>query len=62
MDLAIDDEAIDHLRAELPDKKIYAISGASHKGVADLMETLWHIVREEEASVPLEARSESGID
>lgn len=53
IDLAVDSEAIDHLRSELPGKTIYAISGASHKGVAELIESLWHIVREEEASQPL---------
>jgi GTPase len=52
-DLAIDSEAIDRLRSELPDKQIVAISGASRQGVAELMESLWHIVREEEASQPL---------
>ena len=54
MDLAIDNEALDRLKAELPDRKIYAISGASHLGVSDLMETLWHIMREEEARQPAE--------
>jgi GTP-binding protein len=53
IDLAVDSEAIDRLRSELPGKTIYAISGASHKGVAELIESLWHIVREEEASQPL---------
>jgi GTP-binding protein len=55
MDLAIDKEAIDRLRSELPGREIYAISGASHEGVSELMETLWHIVRQEEASQPLAA-------
>ena len=41
MDLAIDDEAIDHLRAELPDKQIFPISGATHRGVEKLLEELW---------------------
>jgi GTP-binding protein len=52
MDLAIDDEAIDRLRAELPGREIFAISGVSRRGVAEMMESLWHIVREEEASAP----------
>jgi GTP-binding protein len=52
MDLAIDSEAIDRLRNELPDREIFAISAASHAGVASLMESLWHMVREEEASQP----------
>jgi len=55
MDLAIDDEAIDRLRAELPGKRIFSISGASHHGVAEMIESLWHIVREEEASQPAAA-------
>ncbi len=41
MDLAVDDEAIDHLRAELPDKQIFPISGATHRGVEKLLEELW---------------------
>jgi GTPase len=53
MDLAVDDEAIERLRKELPDKRILVISGATHQGVADMMESLWHIVREEEAGQPL---------
>jgi GTP-binding protein len=52
MDLAIDDEAIDHLMAELPDKEIFPISGATHQGVDSLLETLWKIVQEEKATVP----------
>jgi GTP-binding protein len=53
MDLATDQDAIERLRRELPGKQIYAISGASHQGVEDLMESLWHIMREEEANQPL---------
>jgi GTPase len=52
MDLATDDTAIEHLREQLPDKRIFAISGVSRKGVAELIESLWHIVREEEAEQP----------
>ena len=50
MDLAIDDEAIDHLRAELPDKEIFAISGASHQGMQPLLERLWQVLQDEKAS------------
>lgn len=46
MDLAIDDEAIDKLRAELPDKQIHAISGVSRVGLDRLLETLWSILKE----------------
>jgi GTP-binding protein len=45
MDLAIDDEAIDHLRAQLPDKQIFPISGASHQGVEKLLEEMWRYLR-----------------
>jgi len=54
MDLSIDGEEIDRLRKELPGKEIFAISGVSHAGVSDLMEALWHIVRQEKAKEPLE--------
>ncbi len=54
MDLALDDEAIEKLRQELPGKEIFAISGASHQGLAPLLERLWQIVQEERAAVPVE--------
>jgi GTP-binding protein len=50
MDLAIDDEAIDKLMAELPDKTIFAISGASHQGLDPLLETVWRTLQEEKES------------
>jgi GTP-binding protein len=46
MDLAIDDEAIKHLRQELPGKEIFAISGVSRQGVEALLEVLWKILQE----------------
>ena len=46
MDLAIDDDALDRLKGELPDKQIFPISGASHKGVEHLLEALWKILLE----------------
>jgi len=46
MDLAIDNEALDRLMAELPDKEIFPISGATHQGVESLLETLWGILHE----------------
>lgn len=52
MDLAIDNEAIDRLRRELPDKRIYAISGASRQGVEDLLEVLWKIIQQRKAEAP----------
>jgi GTP-binding protein len=46
MDLAVDDEAINHLREELKGKQIFAISGVSRQGVEDLLEVLWKIIEE----------------
>jgi GTP-binding protein len=45
MDLAVDDEALDQLKLDLPDLKIQAISGASHRGLEHLLEILWAILR-----------------
>jgi GTPase len=50
MDLAIDDEALDKLMDELPDKEIYPISGVSRQGVEPLLETLWSILQEMKAA------------
>jgi GTP-binding protein len=44
MDLALDDEAIDRLGKELPGNKIYPISGATHRGLDRLLESLWELV------------------
>jgi len=52
MDLAVDDIAIDHLRQALPEKQIYAISGASHAGVEKLLELLWKILQEIKSDQP----------
>jgi len=41
IDLAIDDEALDELMEQLPEKDILAISGATRAGVDQLLETLW---------------------
>ena len=49
MDLAIDNEAINRLMAELPDKEIFPISGATHQGVDGLLESLWQTLQEERA-------------
>jgi GTP-binding protein len=49
MDLAIDNDALDRLRRELRGKEIFAISGVSRQGVEKLLESLWHIVREQES-------------
>lgn len=41
LDLATDTDALNDLRKALPNKTILSISGATHQGVAPLMETLW---------------------
>lgn len=56
MDLATDDQALEHLMAELPDKEIFPISGASHQGLDSLLETLWRVVQEEKAAAGAPAR------
>lgn len=44
MDLAMDDEAIDKLREELPDVPILAISGATRQGTDNLLEEIWRML------------------
>jgi len=46
IDLAVDDSALDKLRAELPQARLYAISGVSGKGLPAMLETLWSMLRE----------------
>lgn len=53
MDLAVDDDALNRLRDELPGKSIYPISGASHQGLTDLLETLWTILQSERPIAPI---------
>jgi GTP-binding protein len=53
MDLAIDDNALDKLRRELPGKEVFAISGVSRQGVEDLLEVLWRILLEIKAQNPI---------
>jgi GTP-binding protein len=50
MDLAVDDEALQKLRDELPGREIHAISGVSRQGVEDLLDRLWRILAEEKAA------------
>lgn len=52
IDLATSDEALDHLRTELPDKEVFAISGATHQNLDKLMERLWHVLEEIKAEQP----------
>jgi len=46
IDLSIDDEALNHLRQELPGIEIFPISGASRQGMAKLLEVLWSILKQ----------------
>jgi GTP-binding protein len=46
VDLAIDDEAIDKLMNELPDKEIFIISGATHQGVDQVLQEVWRLLSE----------------
>ena len=55
IDLAIDDSAIEQLRRELPDKEIYPISAATHRGVDELLRRLWHILQDVRAEREAEA-------
>src|SRR5437762_7219726 len=52
MDLAVDDESIQKLRRDLPDKEIFPISGVSRQGLEPLLERLWRVLREEKAEQP----------
>ena len=52
MDLAVDDEALDKLRRELPDKEIFPISGVSRRGLEPLLEKLWQVLQEQKAIEP----------
>jgi len=64
MDLAIDNNAIDHLRSELSPKTVYAISGASRQGVEELLAVLWKILLEmkgEKPSAPVVEESPHGV-
>ncbi|MGH7175864.1 MAG: GTPase ObgE, partial [Tepidisphaeraceae bacterium] len=46
IDLMVDDEALNKLRADLPDKQILPISGVSRAGTEKLMETLWSMLKQ----------------
>jgi GTPase len=47
IDLAVDDSALDTLREKLPGKEIFPISGATHRGVQQLLDALWKILHPE---------------
>ena len=40
-DLSLDTDALDALRKRLPNKKIFAISGATQQGIEPLLEAIW---------------------
>jgi GTP-binding protein len=52
IDIAIDDEQLDDLRAKLPNVEMMPISGVSHQGVDALLERLWMILQEQKAQEP----------
>jgi GTP-binding protein len=52
LDLAVDNDALAKLRAELPNKEILAISGASRTGLDDLLEKIWVVVKQLRAERP----------
>ena len=53
MDLAIDDEALTKLRAALPGKEIFPISGVSRQGLEPLLERLWQVLQEYRTGLPV---------
>jgi GTP-binding protein len=55
LDLAVDGDAIDKLRAELPGKEVLAISGVSRTGVDELLEKIWVVVKEMRAATPVDS-------
>jgi GTP-binding protein len=52
IDLSIDDEALQKLRADLPEVELFPISGVSRAGVETLLESLWNILKEVKESEP----------
>ena len=58
LDLAIDESAVDALRAALPEKEIFPISGASHQGLQPLLDKLWVVLQEEKTNKGDEADAE----
>ncbi len=53
LDLAVDDEALVKLRADLGGKTVHGISGVSRQGVEPLLETIWRMLKEIKADAPL---------
>ncbi len=56
VDLSIEEDgAIEKLRAELPDKQVLAISGASRIGLDPLLEEVWTVVKEARLATPIDS-------
>ena len=55
LDLAVDNDALEKLRRELPDKEIFPISGVSRQGLEPLLDKLWRILEEEKSEQSVEA-------
>jgi GTP-binding protein len=53
MDLAIDNDAVEHLQKELPGKRIFPISGVSRQGVEKLLDVLWRMLQDIKAEAPV---------
>jgi GTP-binding protein len=56
MDLAVDDEALNRLVDELPEREVFPISGVSRQGVESLLEELWRMLQEEAS-----AKGDAGV-
>ncbi|HEV2293120.1 MAG TPA: GTPase ObgE [Tepidisphaeraceae bacterium] len=50
LDLAMDNEALDALMQALPEREIFAISGATRQGVESLLETIWRALHQHPAA------------
>jgi GTP-binding protein len=64
IDLSTDDAALEKLLDEVPGEEIFAISGATRKGIGPLLETLWTMllkVKEEEAMKKPTVSEEPGL-
>src|SRR5438552_11588358 len=53
MDLAVDKEALNKLRANLPSLEIFPISGVSRQGVEQLLEKLWKTLQDIKSPAPV---------
>jgi GTP-binding protein len=58
IDISIDDEELDALKAKLPGIEVFAISGVSHQGLTPLLEKLWTELKEVKAEQEVTAKLE----